>query len=116
MQHRLPGRRTDRSLEGPSKTAIRLSDRAPWDDSTRPRRDRSGPEVNYTDQGRRVSRQLIEVHDMLRGELSDLRGILRQLRDETMRAGDARAALNEMALRQNDWTLGTLCTRYCGVV
>jgi Hemerythrin HHE cation binding domain len=96
--------------------AIRLSDRAPWDDSTRPRRDRSGPEVNYTDQGRRVSKQLVEVHDMLRGELSDLRGILRQVRDETMRAGDARAALNEMALRQNDWTLGTLCSRYCGVV
>jgi len=82
--------------------AIRLSDRAPWDDSTRPRRDRSGPEVNYTDQGRRASKQLIEVHDLLRGELSDLRGILRQVRDETMRAGDARAALNEMALRQND--------------
>jgi alkanesulfonate monooxygenase SsuD/methylene tetrahydromethanopterin reductase-like flavin-dependent oxidoreductase (luciferase family) len=96
--------------------AIRLSDRAPWDDSTRPRRDRSGAEVNYTDQGRRVSKQLVEVHDMLRGELTDLRGILRQVRDETMRAGDARAALNEMALRQNDWTLGTLCSRYCGVV
>jgi alkanesulfonate monooxygenase SsuD/methylene tetrahydromethanopterin reductase-like flavin-dependent oxidoreductase (luciferase family) len=96
--------------------AIRLSDRAPWDDSTRPRRDRSGPEVNYTDQGRRVSKQLIEVHNMLRGELSDLRGILWQVRDETMRASDARAALNKMALRQNDWTLGTLCTRYCGVV
>jgi alkanesulfonate monooxygenase SsuD/methylene tetrahydromethanopterin reductase-like flavin-dependent oxidoreductase (luciferase family) len=96
--------------------AIRLSDRAPWDDSTRPRRDRSGPEVNYTDQGRRVSKQLVEVHDLLRGELTDLRGILRQVRDETMRAGDARAALNEMALRQNDWTLGTLCSRYCGVV
>jgi hypothetical protein len=31
--------------------AIRLSDRIPWDDATRPRRDRSGPEVNYTDQG-----------------------------------------------------------------
>jgi alkanesulfonate monooxygenase SsuD/methylene tetrahydromethanopterin reductase-like flavin-dependent oxidoreductase (luciferase family) len=96
--------------------AFRLSDRAPWDDSTRPRRDRSGPGVNYTDQGRRVSKQLVEVHDLLRGELSDLRGILRQVRDETMRAGDARAALNEMALRQNDWTLGTLCSRYCGVV
>jgi hypothetical protein len=30
---------------------IRLSERAPWDDSTRPHRKRSGPEVNYTDQG-----------------------------------------------------------------
>jgi alkanesulfonate monooxygenase SsuD/methylene tetrahydromethanopterin reductase-like flavin-dependent oxidoreductase (luciferase family) len=96
--------------------AIRLSDRAPWDDSTRPRRDRPGPEVIYTDRGRRVARQLIAVHDLLRGELSDLRHILRQVRDETMRAGEARAALNEMVLRQNDWTLGTVCARYCSVV
>ena len=96
--------------------AIRLNDRAPWDDSTRPRRDRPGPEVHYTDQGRRASMQLIELHDMLRGELSDLRGILRQVRDQAIQAGEARAALNEMALRQNDWTLGTFCARYCGVV
>jgi alkanesulfonate monooxygenase SsuD/methylene tetrahydromethanopterin reductase-like flavin-dependent oxidoreductase (luciferase family) len=40
---------------------IRLSERAPWDDSTRPHRGRSGPEVNYTDQGRRDGKQLIEV-------------------------------------------------------
>ena len=33
-----------------------------------------------------------------------------------MSAGDARSALNEMALRQNDWTLGAFCARYCGVV
>ena len=33
-----------------------------------------------------------------------------------IRAGDARAALNEMALRQNDWTLGAFCASYCGVV
>jgi alkanesulfonate monooxygenase SsuD/methylene tetrahydromethanopterin reductase-like flavin-dependent oxidoreductase (luciferase family) len=96
--------------------AIRLSDRAPWDDSTRPRRDRPGPEVHYTDQGRRASKQLIAVHDLLRGELSDLRHILRQVRDEAVQAGEARAALNEMVLRQNDWTLGTVCARYCSIV
>jgi alkanesulfonate monooxygenase SsuD/methylene tetrahydromethanopterin reductase-like flavin-dependent oxidoreductase (luciferase family) len=112
-----PGQTEDERL-GVTPTpdeAIRHSDRAPWDDSTRPRRDRSGPEVTYTDQGRRVSKQLIEVHDMLRGELSDLRATL-QVRDEAMPAGDARAALNQMALRQNDWTLGAFCARYCGVV
>ncbi|MEA2651807.1 MAG: hypothetical protein QOI85_1528 [Chloroflexota bacterium] len=96
--------------------AIRLSDRAPWDDSTRPRRDRSGPEVRYTDEGRRASKLLIEVHDLLRRELSDLRDMLRQVRDGAMQAGDAMAALNEMALRQNDWTLGAVCARYCSVV
>jgi hypothetical protein len=95
---------------------IRLSERAPWDDSTRPHRDRSGPEVSYTDQGGRDGKQLIEVHDLLRSELSELRDVLRQVRDGAMRAGDARAALNEMALRQNDWTLGAFCARYCGIV
>ena len=95
---------------------VRLSERAPWDASTRPHRDRSGPEVNYTDQGRRDGKALIEVHDLLRSELSELRDILQQVRDGAMRAGDARAALNEMALRQNDWTLGAFCARYCGVV
>ncbi|MDT7616767.1 MAG: hypothetical protein QOF00_4214, partial [Pseudonocardiales bacterium] len=95
---------------------IRLSDRAPWDDSTRPRRDRSGPQVSYTAQGRRVSKQLIDVHDILRGELSDLRDIMRQVRDGAMRAEGARAALNEMVLRQNDWTLGAFCARHCTTV
>jgi hypothetical protein len=72
--------------------------------------------VSYTDQGRRDGKQLIEVHDLLRSELSELRDILRQVRDGAMRAVDARAALNEMSLRQNDWALGAFCARYCGIV
>src|SRR6202165_3660081 len=52
---------------------FRLSERAPWDDSTRPHRDRSGPEVNYTDQGRRGGKALIEGDDLLRSALAELR-------------------------------------------
>ena len=33
-----------------------------------------------------------------------------------MGAADARASLNEMALRQNDRALGAFCARYCSVV
>ena len=54
----------------------------------RGRGDRSGTEVNYTD----------------------------QVCDGAMRAADARAALYDMTLRQNDWTLGAICSRYCAVV
>src|SRR6202140_3708686 len=97
-------------------STTRLSDRAPWDESNRPRYDRLGSTVSYSDAGRRVSQTLVGVHDMLRQELSELRDILRQVRDGAMHAADARGALNEMALRQNDWTLGTICSRYCGVV
>jgi len=92
------------------------SDRSPWNESTRPRRDRLGSTVSYRDAGRSASKALVGVHNMLREELSELRDILQQVRDGAMHAADARGALNEMALRQNDWTLGTLCSRYCGVV
>ncbi len=108
-------------VDGPGVTptpdeTTRLSDRAPWDESLRPRRDRLGLTGSYSDAGRRASKDLLDVHNMLRHELSELRDVLRQVRDGAMHAADARGALNEMALRQNDWTLGTICSRYCGVV
>jgi hypothetical protein len=53
---------------------------------------------------------------MLRGELAELRGLVEQVRAGVLSAGDARTELNGMALRQNDWTLGAFCSRYCRVV
>lgn len=88
----------------------------PWDESTRPHRRPSGEEVAYTEQGRQVGQHLVDVHDMLRRELGELRDVVGQVRDGRLGAGDARAALGEMALRQNDWTLGAFCSRYCRVV
>jgi hemerythrin-like domain-containing protein len=72
--------------------------------------------VSYSERGRLVGKHLIDVHDMLRTELGELREVLAQVRDGALSAGDARSALNELALRQNDWTLGAFCSRYCGVV
>jgi alkanesulfonate monooxygenase SsuD/methylene tetrahydromethanopterin reductase-like flavin-dependent oxidoreductase (luciferase family) len=95
---------------------VRLSTTVPWDESTRPHRHASGPEVEYTRRGRLVGQHLVDVHDMLRTELDELREILAQVRDGGLSAGSARSALNEMALRQNDWTLGAFCSRYCGAV
>lgn len=89
---------------------------ARWDESTRPHRTPSGPEVTYTDQGRRVGEHLIDVHDALRKELTELRGVVAQVQEGAMSAGDARSELNAMALRQNDWTLGAFCSRYCRAV
>jgi alkanesulfonate monooxygenase SsuD/methylene tetrahydromethanopterin reductase-like flavin-dependent oxidoreductase (luciferase family) len=94
----------------------RLSATAAWDESTRPHRAASDAETTYTKRGRLVGQHLIEVHDMLRRELTELRDVLAQVRDGAVSAGEARSALNEMALRQNDWTLGAFCSRYCGVV
>lgn len=53
---------------------------------------------------------------MLRRELSELRQLVEQVREGALAAGDARSALNEMAMRQNDWTLGAFCARYCNAV
>ncbi len=53
---------------------------------------------------------------MLRRELEELRSILTRVREGAITAGDARSALNTMALRQNDWTLGAFCARYCFAV
>jgi hemerythrin-like domain-containing protein len=38
------------------------------------------------------------------------------VKDGAMSAGTARLALNDMALRQNDWALGAFCSRYCALV
>jgi alkanesulfonate monooxygenase SsuD/methylene tetrahydromethanopterin reductase-like flavin-dependent oxidoreductase (luciferase family) len=94
----------------------RLSAVPPWDESTRPHRPRSGPEVDYSRRGRLVGQHLVDVHDVLRKELGELRDVLTQVRDGALAAGEARSALNDMALRQNDWTLGAFCARYCGAV
>jgi hypothetical protein len=95
---------------------IRLSAAAAWDESTRPHRPQSPPDVTYTRRGRLIGQHLIDVHDMLRRELRELRDLLVEVRDGAIGAGEARATLNEMALRQNDWTLGAFCARYCAVV
>jgi alkanesulfonate monooxygenase SsuD/methylene tetrahydromethanopterin reductase-like flavin-dependent oxidoreductase (luciferase family) len=68
----------------------RVSARAPWDESIRPRRERVASVVGYSDAGRSASMALVGVHNMLRQELSELRDILQQVRDGAMHAADAR--------------------------
>jgi hypothetical protein len=94
----------------------RLSERAAWDEATRPHRAPSGEDVRYSERGRHTGQHLIDVHDMLRRELDELRKLLEQVREGALSAGEARSALNEMAMRQNDWTLGAFCARYCRAV
>jgi hypothetical protein len=94
----------------------RFGSKPAWDESTRPHRPAADPEAEYTRRGRLVGRHLVDVHDMLRRELDELRRVLAEVRDGARGAGEARAALNDMALRQNDWAVGAFCARYCGIV
>ena len=57
----------------------RLSPEMPWDESTRPHHDAPAG-ATYSDAGRQVGRHLIDVHDMLRGELTELRELVGQVR------------------------------------
>lgn len=59
---------------------------------------------------------LIDVHDQLRAELEQVRDIVRQVREGHLQVGAARSAINTMALRQNNWTLGAYCESYCRIV
>ena len=95
---------------------VRLSPSLPWEESTRPRRGGSGPEVTYGAQSRALGKHLIDVHDMLRKELTEVRSIVAQVRKMTLDVGSARSALNDMTMRQNNWTLGAYCARYCTTV
>jgi hypothetical protein len=94
----------------------RLAGAMPWDESARPHRTPSAGDVVYSEQGRLVGQHLVDVHDMLRRELGELRDTLEQVAGGAKTEGEARSALNEMALRQNDWALGAFCARYCSLV
>lgn len=97
-------------------TLTRLPGGHLWDPSTRP----SGPPppdgYRYTTRGRAIGQHLAQVHDHLRGELDQIRDLLRQVKQGAMSVGRARAAINEMTMRQNNWTLGAYCASYCAMV
>jgi hypothetical protein len=94
----------------------RLSGTRVWDESERPRGPAPEPGRTYSARGRSVGGHLVEVHDHLRRELDQVRDLVRQVREGILEVGAARSALNEMALRQNSWTLGGYCESYCRVV
>ncbi len=59
---------------------------------------------------------LVAIHDHLRGELAQLRGLVEEVERGHADAAGARHAISTMTLRQNDWTLGVYCQTYCRVV
>jgi hemerythrin-like domain-containing protein len=56
------------------------------------------------------------VHDHLRAELRQVRDLINQVEKGSLSAGAARSVINEMTMRQNDWTLGAYCASYCRLV
>jgi hemerythrin-like domain-containing protein len=95
---------------------VRLSGRRLWDESARPAPPPAPTEHVYTPHGQAAGQHLVDVHDHLRQELHQVRDLLEQVKQGVVSAGRARAALHEMTMRQNNWTLGAYCAAYCTVV
>jgi hypothetical protein len=92
-----------------------MSDDTRWDESTRPTLAEPA-DTAYSPAQEVFSRHLVEIHDHLRTELTRLHGLVEEVRRGALTAGDARAEVNAMSLRQNNWTLGAYCQSYCGFV
>lgn len=95
---------------------IRSSSHQLWDESTRPISPPAPAGHVYTDRAAAIGRELVGVHDHLRHELAQVRDILEQVKEGTMSVGQARSAINEMTMRQNNWALGAYCAAYCRTV
>jgi hypothetical protein len=95
---------------------VRRSGTRVWDESARPHGPVREPGRAYTARGRAVGAHLVEVHDHLRRELDEVRDLVRQVAEGIVGVGHARSQINEMALRQNSWTLGGFCQSYCRIV
>ena len=94
----------------------RLSPERVWDEADRPTGPAPDPERVYTPHEQAAGRHLVDVHDRLRAELTQLRDIAEQVAAGALDAGAARSELQAMTLRQNDWTLGAYCASYCRIV
>jgi hemerythrin-like domain-containing protein len=95
---------------------IRRSATRVWDEADRPAGPARDPARTYTAQEQAGGRHLIEVHDALRAELDQIFDLIDQVAAGTMNAATARSHINEMTMRQNNWTLGSYCESYCRLV
>lgn len=93
----------------------RLLAEQPWDEAARPTHD--GPDgASYPPAQQGVAQHLVDIHDGLRAELEQVRGVLDQVRTGHLTVGAARSVVNTMTMRQNNWTLGAYCESYCRIV
>lgn len=94
----------------------RLSEQRLWDETARPARPAPPPDARYAPAGRAASAELVAVHDMLRAELATVRDLIMQVQKGAIDAVRARSELNQMTMRQNNWTMGAYCQSYCRIV
>ena len=106
----------DLGVEPTPDTGQRISSVTIWDESARPAGPPREVTARYSDEGRAFARDLIRVHDHLRGELTQLRDMIGQVAAGRLDPGMARSAINALTVKQNEWTLGAYCQSYCRFV
>ncbi len=87
-----------------------------WDESTRPTGPPPEPGRHYTPRDLASGQQLVDIHNHLRAELTQIRDLVAQVLEGSTDPAAARSAINEMTLRQNNWTVGAYCAAYCRLV
>ena len=111
----MPAQRSSRP--GPRPTRVSgLSSHRLWDESTRPVGPSAPADHVYTERGQAIGRHLVDVHEHLRRELEQVRDLIQQVKQGALSAGHVRGAINEMTMRQNNWTLGACCSSYCNLI
>ncbi|MGH8889721.1 MAG: LLM class flavin-dependent oxidoreductase, partial [Acidothermaceae bacterium] len=84
------------------------------DESTRPR---LAPRSEHADgPGSASAQMLVDVHNHLRSELEQLRGVVAEVATGHTSPAVARSLINRMSMRQNYWSLGAFCATYCRVL
>lgn len=111
-----PGVRADPGVQATPDDGTRLSEQRLWDETARPARPAPPPGARYTSAGRAASAELVAVHDMLRAELATVRDLIAAVQKGAIDAARARSELNQMTMRQNNWTMGAYCQSYCRIV
>ncbi len=107
-------RHTSLGVQPTPDSGERLAREQAWAESDRPAF--AMPEREYTAHEEATAAHLVDVHDHLRSELTQIRDIVAQVRSGAMGIGSARSAINTMTLRQNNWTLGAYCAAYCRIL
>lgn len=94
---------------------VRLAARTVLDEGSRPQ----APVVagrTYTAGERGAAQHLVDIHDHLRGELDEVRSLVRQVLASAASPAAARSQINVMTVRQQNWSLGAYCQSYCRIL
>lgn len=103
-------------LASTAPPTVRLSTRTVLDEPSRPSAAEPAPEIRFTRYGLSAGAHLLDVHDHYRAELDHVRRVLDQVRRGSADIGEARSAINAMAVTQHDWTIRGVCQAQCQMV